>query len=68
MLLVVGLRPNGKEIPADKAGAAVTNRDFINVDIQMRTNVPYILTIADIVGSPCWRTRRCPRCMRLRKW
>ena len=44
--------PNGKKIAADKAGVAVTDRGFINVDIQMRTNVPHIFAIGDIVGQP----------------
>jgi dihydrolipoamide dehydrogenase len=36
----------------EKAGVAVTARGFINVDIQMRTNVPHIFAIGDIVGQP----------------
>jgi dihydrolipoamide dehydrogenase len=48
----VGRTPNGKKIAADKAGVAVTDRGFINVDIQMRTNVPHIFAIGDIVGQP----------------
>ena len=40
VLQAVGRTPNGKKIAADKAGVAVTDRGFINVDIQMRTNVP----------------------------
>ena len=44
--------PNGKKIAADKAGVAVTDHGFINVDIQMRTNVPHIFAIGDIVGQP----------------
>ena len=47
---VVCRTPNGKKISADKAGVAVTDRGFINVDIQMRTNVPHIFAIGDIVG------------------
>ena len=43
---------NGKKISAGKAGVAVTERGFINVDIQMRTNVPHIFAISDIVGQP----------------
>jgi pyruvate/2-oxoglutarate dehydrogenase complex dihydrolipoamide dehydrogenase (E3) component len=50
--LHVGRTPNGKKIAADKAGVAVTDRGFINVDIQMRTNVPHIFAIGDIVGQP----------------
>ncbi|WP_367350713.1 FAD-dependent oxidoreductase, partial [Ottowia sp.] len=52
VLQAVGRSPNGKKIGADKAGVAVTDRGFINVDVQMRTNVPHIFAIGDIVGQP----------------
>ena len=52
VLQAVGRTPNGRKIAADKAGVAVTERGFINVDIQMRTNVPHIFAIGDIVGQP----------------
>jgi len=52
VLQAVGRTPNGKKIAADKAGVAVTDRGFIPVDIQMRTNVPHIFAIGDIVGQP----------------
>ena len=52
VLLSVGRSPNGKAIAADKAGVAVTERGFIEVDRQMRTNVPHIFAIGDIVGNP----------------
>ena len=52
VLQAVGRSPNGKKIAAEKAGVAVTDRGFINVDIQMRTNVPHIFAIGDIVGPP----------------
>ena len=52
VLQAVGRTPNGNKIAADKAGVAVTDRGFINVDIQMRTNVPHIFAIGDIVGQP----------------
>ncbi|WP_284214234.1 dihydrolipoyl dehydrogenase [Comamonas jiangduensis] len=52
VLQAVGRTPNGKKISADKAGVAVTDRGFIDVDIQMRTNVPHIFAIGDIVGQP----------------
>ncbi|WP_028605232.1 dihydrolipoyl dehydrogenase [Ottowia thiooxydans] len=52
VLQAVGRSPNGKKIGADKAGVSVTDRGFINVDIQMRTNVPNIFAIGDIVGQP----------------
>ena len=52
VLQAVGRTPNGKKVAADKAGVAVTDRGFIPVDIQMRTNVPHIFAIGDIVGQP----------------
>ena len=52
VLQAVGRVPNGKRIGADKAGVAVSERGFIAVDIQMRTNVPHIFAIGDIVGQP----------------
>ncbi len=52
VLQAVGRTPNGKKIGAEKAGVSVTDRGFINVDIQMRTNVPHIFAIGDIVGQP----------------
>ena len=51
-LMSVGRAPNGKKICADKAGVAVTDRGFVNVDSQMRTSVPHIFAIGDIVGQP----------------
>ena len=52
ILQAAGRSPNGKKIGADKAGVAVTDRGFINVDAQMRTNVPHIFAIGDIIGNP----------------
>ena len=52
VLQAVGRTPNGKKIAADKAGVAVSDRGFIPVDVQMRTNVPHIYAIGDIVGQP----------------
>jgi dihydrolipoamide dehydrogenase len=52
VLQAVGRSPNGKKIGAPAAGVAVTERGFIEVDIQMRTNVPHIFAIGDIVGQP----------------
>ena len=52
VLQAVGRTPNGKKIAADKAGVAVTDRGFINVDIQMRTNISHIFAIGDVVGQP----------------
>ena len=54
MLQAVGRTPNGKKIAADKAGVAVTDRGFINVDIQMRTNVPHT---PRWVRASAWRLR-----------
>jgi len=52
VLQAVGRTPNGKRIGAEKAGVIVGERGFIPVDIQMRTNVPHIFAIGDIVGQP----------------
>jgi len=52
VLVAVGRSPNGKKIGADKAGVVVTERGFIHVDRQMRTNVSHIFAIGDIVGEP----------------
>ncbi|MCG6874954.1 MAG: dihydrolipoyl dehydrogenase [Betaproteobacteria bacterium] len=52
ILVSVGRTPNGKKIGAEKAGVAVDERGFIAVDAQMRTNVPHIFAIGDIVGPP----------------
>ena len=52
VLVAVGRSPNGKNIAADKAGVAVSERGFISVDKQMRTNMPHIFAIGDIVGQP----------------
>ena len=52
VLLAVGRRPNGKNIGAEKAGITVNDRGWIPVDRQMRTNVPHIFAIGDIVGEP----------------
>ncbi len=52
VLVSVGRTPNGKVIGADKAGVAVNERGFVPVDSQMRTNVPHIYAIGDIVGQP----------------
>ncbi|MEH2627972.1 dihydrolipoamide dehydrogenase [Bradyrhizobium sp. AZCC 1719] len=52
VLVAVGRSPNGRKIGAEKAGVAVTERGFIDVDKQMRTNVAHIFAIGDIVGQP----------------
>ena len=52
VLQAVGRVPNGKKIGAERAGVVVNDRGFIPVDVQMRTNVPHIFAIGDIVGQP----------------
>jgi dihydrolipoamide dehydrogenase len=52
VLVAVGRAPNGNRLAADKAGVAVTERGFIEVDRQMRTNVPHIFAIGDVIGQP----------------
>lgn len=52
VLVSVGRIPNGKLIGAEKAGVHVDERGFIPVDEHMRTNVPNIYAIGDVVGNP----------------
>ncbi len=52
VLVSVGRVPNGKKIDAEKAGVTITDRGFIPTDKQMRTNVPHIFAIGDLVGQP----------------
>ena len=52
VLQAVGRTPNGRKIGADQAGLNVNERGFIPVDRQMRTNVPSLFAIGDIVGQP----------------
>jgi len=52
VLVTVGRHPNGKLIAAEKAGVKVDERGFIPVDVHMRTNVPNIFAIGDVVGNP----------------
>ncbi|MFT3849449.1 MAG: dihydrolipoyl dehydrogenase [Propionivibrio sp.] len=52
ILQSAGRAPNGKKIAAEKAGVAVNERGFIPVNKEMRTNVPHIFAIGDIVGNP----------------
>ncbi|NCV86779.1 MAG: dihydrolipoyl dehydrogenase, partial [Oxalobacteraceae bacterium] len=52
VLQAVGRRPNGASIAAEQAGVTVSDRGFIAVDAQMRTNQPHIFAIGDIVGNP----------------
>jgi dihydrolipoamide dehydrogenase len=52
VLVAVGRSPNGGKLAADKAGVAVSDRGFIAVDAQLRTNVPHVFAIGDLVGQP----------------
>lgn len=60
VLSSVGRVPNGKLIDAQKAGVNVDERGFIAVDKQMRTNVPHIYAIGDIVGNPMLAHKAVP--------
>ena len=52
VLVAVGRTPNGARLDADKAGVQVSERGFIAVDRQMRSNVPHIFAIGDLIGQP----------------
>ena len=52
ILIAVGRTPNGNKIGAEAAGVLVSDRGFITVDAQMRTNVPHIFAIGDLVSGP----------------
>jgi dihydrolipoamide dehydrogenase len=52
VLVAVGRSPNGKKVAAEKAGVNVTERGFIEVDKQLRTNVKNIFAIGDLIGQP----------------
>ena len=52
VLVAVGRTPNGKQVNAEAAGVNVDDRGFLAVDKQMRTNVPHIFAIGDVVGQP----------------
>lgn len=60
ILCAVGRRPNADGIDAQKAGVQVNERGFINVDKQMRTNVPHIFAIGDVVGNPMLAHKAMP--------
>ena len=60
ILCAVGRRPNGGLIDADKAGVNVDERGFISVDKQLRTNVPHIYAIGDVVGDPMLAHKAVP--------
>lgn len=52
ILVAVGRRPNGDLIAAEKAGLSVDARGFIQADKQLRTAVPHIYAIGDVIGNP----------------
>ena len=52
VLVAIGRTPNGALIAAEQAGVQVTDRGFIEVDNQLRTNVPHIHAVGDVVGQP----------------
>ncbi len=52
VLVAVGRKPNGRAVAAEAAGVEVNDKGFIDVDDQMRTNVPHIFAIGDVVGQP----------------
>lgn len=60
VLAAIGRAPNGNKIDADKAGVNVDERGFIKVDQQMRTNVPHIYAIGDVVGNPMLAHKAIP--------
>lgn len=60
ILSAVGRIPNGKDIGAEAAGVTVNERGFIPVDNQMRTNMPHIFAIGDIVGNPMLAHKAIP--------
>lgn len=60
VLSAVGRTPNGKLLGAENAGIKVDERGFIAVDKQMRTNVPHIFAIGDIVGNPMLAHKAIP--------
>jgi dihydrolipoamide dehydrogenase len=52
VLIAVGRSPNGRAIGAEAAGVRVSERGFIPVDRQMRTNVPHLFAVGDIAAPP----------------
>jgi dihydrolipoamide dehydrogenase len=52
VLVAIGRRANGGTLDAEKAGVSVDQRGIIEVDKQMRTNVPHIFAIGDLAGGP----------------
>ncbi|MDX2164720.1 MAG: dihydrolipoyl dehydrogenase [Gammaproteobacteria bacterium] len=60
ILSAVGRKPNGKTISAEKAGVIVDERGFIPVDKQLKTNIPHIYAIGDVVGQPMLAHKAVP--------
>ncbi len=60
VLVSVGRKPNGGAINAEKAGVTVDERGFIKVDNQLRTNVPHIFAIGDVIGQPMLAHKAIP--------
>lgn len=60
ILSAVGRRPNADSIDIEKTGVKVNERGFIVVDKQMRTSVPHIFAIGDIVGQPMLAHKAIP--------
>lgn len=60
VLVAVGRKPNGGVIAAEKAGIQVDERGFIKVDNQLRTNVPHIFAIGDVIGQPMLAHKAIP--------
>ncbi|MFN7097132.1 MAG: dihydrolipoyl dehydrogenase, partial [Gammaproteobacteria bacterium] len=60
ILSAVGRRPNADSIGIEKTNVKVNERGFIVVDKQMRTSVPTIFAIGDIVGQPMLAHKAIP--------
>ena len=60
VLMAIGRKPNGKLIDAEKAGVKVDERGFIAADKQLRTNVPHIFAIGDVIGQPMLAHKAVP--------
>jgi len=60
ILSAVGRKPNGKMVAAEKAGVNVDDRGFISVDKQLKTNIPHIYAIGDVVGQPMLAHKAVP--------
>lgn len=52
VLLTVGQRPNTADLGLDAAGVKTSDRGFIPVDDQRRTNKSHIYAVGDVTGPP----------------